>query len=626
MRPGPLSVLLLRLGLVAMAYTLLRLLFVAHNVGLFADVPLTAYLGGVRFDLFAIAWLHLPWVVLVLVAPRAGRGMGRLRFGLFLLANALGLFFNTIDVGYYAFTLKRSTSDLLHIIRGGGDLLNLGPAFLRDYWYLALAYLASLALVAWGYRAIGRLDKGFPQPLAWRIGWRVLAVALLVLAARGGVQLIPLQPLDAARHGGPAYLPVVLNTPYTMLMSFGKPRLVERDYMPKEEANALWPVRHHYHEPYEVAFSPPPWNVVVVILESFSAVYSGKLAGGEGHMPFLDSLMDHGINFTRAYANGRRSIDGIPAILASMPQLMDEAFITSPYASLPFTSLASVLAAEGYATSFYHGGRNGTMGFDGFARSAGFRRYAGMDEYPDGQSDYDGNWGIRDRPFLQFWARELAKEPQPFLSAVLTLSSHHPYHLPKEDAERFAGGTQAIHPTLRYADDALRRFFATARAMPWYANTLFVITADHTADLERTGQHTDKAIDHWVPLLCFAPGRIGAETTDRTTQHIDILPTVLDLLGHTKPFFSFGHTALRPDHPDAAVMAANGLYFLVGDSLQVVYDGERALPSRPLTDPPVDGDRRTGMETRMLRRLQAVIQQFNHHLLRGELVVKPEAE
>ncbi len=627
MRAGPLSVLLLRLGLVAAVYTLLRLLFVWHNSALFPDVPLAAYLGGIRFDLFAIAWLYLPWVLLVMVSPRPGRVVGHVQLAVYLLASALGLLLNTIDAGYYAFTLRRSTSDLFNIIAAGGDMLNLAPTFVRDYWYLALAFLLALALVAWGYRRIGCLDKGDPISIPWRIGWRMIAIVLLVFASRGGTQLIPLQPLDAARYGGAATLPVVLNTPYTMLMSLGKPQLQERKYMSQEVADRLWPVVHELqleHKPDEFVISTRRPNVAVIILESFSATYSGTLSGGESYMPFLDSLMGHSLNFTRAFANGRRSIDGIPAILASMPELMDEAFLTSRYASIPFTSLANVLDAEGYRTSFYHGGRNGTMGFDGFARSAGFERYVGMNEYPGDKADYDGNWGIRDRPFLQFWAQELAKEEEPFLSTVFTLSSHHPYRLPKEEAERFVGGTQDIHPTLRYTDDALRQFFATVRSMPWFHNTLFVITADHTADLERTGVHGDLPIDYWVPLLYFAPGVPGTQR-DAVTQHIDIVPSIMDIIGHREPLFSFGSSALRSDPPGVTIWSANGIYSITNSQMQLQFDGERVVDQHMIVDT-LDHVARDAMAKDLEQRLKAAIQQFNHHIMRGTLVAQPASE
>jgi phosphoglycerol transferase MdoB-like AlkP superfamily enzyme len=633
MRAGPLSVLLLRLGLVAAVYALIRLLFVWHNAALFPDVPGSAYLGGIRFDLFAIAWINLPWVLLVLAVPRPGRSMARVQTTVFVLLNGLFVVANVGDIGYYGFTLKRSTADLLNIMTSGGDLVGLLPAFLRDFWYLFLLLIGLFVLLAWSYRAIGRLDAGHSIAVPWRIGWRVVALALLVLASRGGIQLIPLQPLDAARYGGPTVLPVVLNTPYTLLMSFGKPALTKRTYLTQEVADRWWPVMHHFTytrtpSHTEHVSGPPPSpdrpNVVVIILESFSALYSGTLSGGESHMPFLDSLMAHGQNYTQAYANGRRSIDAVPAILASIPHLMEETFTSSPYASLPITSLAKVLGLEGYSTSFYHGGRNGTMGFDGFARAAGFSRYVGMNEYPDAKADFDGHWGIRDRPFLQFWAQELAREQEPFLSTIFTLSSHHPYNLPAEEAERFSGGTQAIHPTLRYTDDALRRFFATARNMPWYDNTLFVITADHTADLERTGIHGDLPIDYWVPLLYLAPW-LPADTLPNVTQHIDILPSILLNIGYEKPFFSFGQVPVGNGAMHGAIWYANGLYTITSDRMQLQFDGEQVVGTKLLAEF-APGEEREAHERDLLQLLQAAIQQYTHQMTAGTLVIQGTAE
>src|SRR5690606_8683185 len=97
-------------------------------------------------------------------------------------------------------------------------------------------------------------------------------------------------------------------------------------------------------------------------------------------------------------------------------------------------------------------------------------------------------------------------------------------------------GSQKIHATLRYTDDALRDFFATARKMDWFANTIFVITSDHTADIERTGQNYSTAIDYWIPLIYYSPEWIAPEEMHRVTQQIDILPTLMQLIAYERPF------------------------------------------------------------------------------------------
>ncbi len=624
-RFAPLFRVVATLGTVALVFSAQRLLFFLLNQGSFTDPPFMAFLGGLRFDASAIAWLFIPWTVSMLVMPATKGWLHIVQLALFHLSTVICFFLNCTDLEYYKFTLKRSTADLFGIAGGGEDLPHLAPVFAKDYWYVVLIFLASLAAAHMGYRwAARRWAEAAAKP--WWL-WRVCLVALTALCSRGGVQYMPLAVLDASAYAPPAYMPLVLNSPFTVMTSIGKPMITERDFMPQSEADRVWPVRHQYGQTRLVGAGPSGApNVVVIILESFSATYSGLLnTGRPGYMPFLDSLMANGLYYTQAHANGRRSIDGLPAIVASMPKMMEEAFITSPYADAPFTSLPNLLAAKGYSTSFYHGGHNGTMGFNAFARSAGYQRYSGRDEYTHAEDD-DGVWGIRDRPYLQFYAHELEKEKQPFFSTVFTLSSHHPYELAPADAERFKGGTLTIHPTLKYSDHALREFFATARNMPWFKNTLFVITADHTADLERNGEQSGSAFDFWIPLVYYMPGIIPPMADARTTQQIDILPTVMDLIGYPEPFFAFGSSTLRLERPPAAVSEGSATWLIVTPRAQLRSDGERILwhdgigsSWRP--------DERTVPDAFDLTtahvQLQAAIQQFNAHLSQRDMVVKP---
>jgi len=628
-RMRPLLVLLSRFGALMLIYSALRLAFVLLNRGSFPDVPLSAYIGGLRFDASALAWLNLPWLLLCLISSAERGWFSTSKRVVFHAVNAFGFFFACADIEYYKFTLKRSTADLFGIMAGGGDVANLATVFARDYWHIVLLFVVCVALAEAGYRFGVRLMSDERQHWTKHVAWRVVVIGLLVLATRGGMQLIPIGPMNAADHAAPRFTPVVLNTPFTMLTSFGKPVVTEQRYMTDEEADELWPVVHvpsigrHGAQLLDSTSLQKP-NVVVVVLESFSAAYSAKLSGGPDCMPFLDSLMGQGLSFSRAYANGRRSIDGIPAITASMPEWMDEAFITSPYVQAPFTSLGGVLADAGYSTSFYHGGRNGTMGFDTYASAAGYQRYVGMNEYPDAK-DYDGSWGIWDRPFLQFFAKELGQHREPFHSVVFTLSSHHPYELPKGEEGRFSRITAGhsahrIEATLRYTDDALRDFFRTAQQQPWFRNTLFVITADHTADLERNGQQYSEAVDYWVPLVFYWPAAIAPRDEVGIAQHIDILPTVLDLVGQTEPFVSFGSSVAHGEGRGMAVVRSMGYWFgITGDGV-FCFNGEHLVPTAVKEHLPIDAE---GPE---LRKLKAAIQQFTGRMARNQLTMKGEAK
>jgi phosphoglycerol transferase MdoB-like AlkP superfamily enzyme len=175
--------------------------------------------------------------------------------------------------------------------------------------------------------------------------------------------------------------------------------------------------------------------------------------------------------FPNSFANGKRSIEGIPAIIAGIPSLLSDPFITSAYSGNNVTSFASLLKKKGYHTVFYHGGTNGTMGFDNFSRLAGFDHYFGRTEY-NNDKDFDGTWGIYDEPFLQRTISELNKVNSPFAATIFTLSSHHPYKIPEKYIGKFPEGTLPIHAAVRYADFALEKFFNAASSAPWFKDYL----------------------------------------------------------------------------------------------------------------------------------------------------------
>jgi phosphoglycerol transferase MdoB-like AlkP superfamily enzyme len=310
-----------------------------------------------------------------------------------------------------------------------------------------------------------------------------------------------------------------------------------------------------------------------------------------------------------------------------MPSWMDRPYSGSNYATNTIESLAGLLGESGYHTSFFHGGNNGTMGFDNFARLAGVTNYYGRNEY-NNEKDYDGHWGIWDEPFLQFFARQLQVFPQPFFSSVFTLSSHHPYNVPMKYYDRFREGTIPILKSIQYADFALGEFFKTARYMPWYQNTLFVFTADHAAQsVERI--YSSSTGRYAIPIAFFCPSDTVLRGTDSTVaQQIDIMPTVLNYLGYPRPFFAFGESLLDPGGFHRAVTYVNGTYQLVEGDYVMLYDGKSVTTfynrkeqdeKRGVNSPAKlkDPEIRTiflNMETH----IQAVIQTYNGCLIRNQ--------
>ena len=276
-------------------------------------------------------------------------------------------------------------------------------------------------------------------------------------------------------------------------------------------------------------------------MESYSKEFIGFYNEGVGHTPFLDSLMQYSIVFENAYANGLKSIEALPAITASIPALMKNPFITSNQAQNKFTSIASILNDEGYTSSFYHGGMRGTMGFYSFSKKADFNHYFGMEEFNNNEF-FDGSWGIYDKDFMNFFGENLNNTKEPFFSTFFSLSSHPPYILPKSYMKKnnLKKNKISMKETISYTDHAMKHFFNISKDQEWFKNTIFIITADHTAGETFKEEYKNKTGRYAIPLIIFHGDSSRYERNKNIVQQIDIMPTILEIVNYNKPFFSFG--------------------------------------------------------------------------------------
>ncbi|MGE3680647.1 MAG: LTA synthase family protein [Bdellovibrionales bacterium] len=516
------------------AYSICRLLFLCWNWGVYAAIPtgewLQAFFYGLRFDASAILYTNAILFLLWMLPARVWRWrwLRITDLALFTIINLVFLGLNFIDAEFVKFIGKRTSYDLLFI---SADVERQSLSILWTYWYFCVGLLGLMGVVLW---MLPRFPSPSPSRESWWAGalWRFVALVLIVTGMRGGYQFKPLHPMHAYFSTRHELGLLTLNTPFNLLKS--RPRMdVERTRYFADDREPI----SRLHE--LTALSRPPlgvakdFNVVVIIVESLASEYTGVANGGDGYTPFLDSLAQESFYFKYNFANARRSIEGLPAVLCGLPAMMGEPIITSDFSNNRFDCLPRVLSRRGYKSHFLHGAHNGSMHFDTFSKIAGFENFVGLDEYPKtNPADLDEYWGVLDEPMLQYAAGILDRARSPTLLSVFTLSSHHPYYIPPQHRGRFPKGTLEIHESIGYADYALRKFFETARTRPWFNKTIFVITGDHTQKTERP--EYSSLIGGWrVPLLIYAPGvqRRLEVSPERITQHIDIMPSVLDLLG-----------------------------------------------------------------------------------------------
>jgi phosphoglycerol transferase MdoB-like AlkP superfamily enzyme len=607
--------------LVYLVYQIARCEYYFENAS-YLSYTSDVFRGGLLFDTSAIIYTNAPYILLMLL-PFRQNGYQQFCKWLYLIINGIALAMNLADSVYFQYTMRRTTTTVFSEFSNEGNLGSIiGTEFIR-HWYLVLLFVGIMWLL---WRLYAMPKKQHPLNMASLI----LVVPLCIAGIRGGftTAVRPITISNANQYAQrPTDAALVLNTPFSMIRTIGKNVFVVPHYFESEaEMEAIYTPVHH-------SLSPPPSpltskNVVVLIVESFGREYIGALnkdlEGGryKGYTPFTDSLISKSITFRYSFCNGRKSIDGMPSILSSIPMFVEPFFLT-PASMNDYTGLAGILATEGYETAFFHGAQNGSMGFQAFAQKTGFQKYFGRTEYEaaHGTADFDGTWAIWDEPFMQYYAEEMSKMKQPFMTALFTASSHHPFVIPEKYTKDFPEGSLPIHKCIRYTDMAIGKFFETVQKQPWFENTIFVMTSDHTNQSDHAEYQTDLG-GFCSPIIIYDPSASGG-IQDKIAQQIDILPTVLGLLGYHKNYLGFGIDVLNTPAEDTwAVNYLNGIYQYVKYGYVLQFDGTNTKAVYSLEDRLMRNNLKGKIEvqSQMERELKAIIQQYMERMSQNRLM------
>ena len=598
-------------------YMIARLVYYIENHSYFS-AHWDIIRGGLLFDTSAIVYTNALWLVLMLLPWR----MDKLCKWLYIVVNGLALAINLADAVYFQYTMRRTTTTVFSEFSNEGNLGSIIGTEFISHWYLVLIFIAIMYLV-WRFYATPR---GHHKACTAAL---LVAAPLCIAGMRGGFTTA-VRPITVSNANQYAHRPtdaaLVLNTPFSLIRTIGKSVFVVPNYYESEvELEAIYTPLHNSAKHINATKK----NVVILIVESFGREYIGALnhdlEGGKykGYTPCVDSLIAHSTTFRYSYCNGRKSIDGMPSILSSIPMFVEPFFLT-PASMNDYTGLAGILTDEGYQTAFFHGAQNGSMGFQAFAQKTGFQRYYGRTEYETarGTADFDGTWAIWDEPFLQYYADEMSHMKQPFMTALFTASSHHPFAIPEKYKQQFPEKHLPIQKCIRYTDMAIGRFFETASKQPWFKNTIFVLTSDHTNQSDHAEYQSDLG-GFCSPIIIYDPSQPEGRIEEKVAQQIDILPTVLSMLGYQKPYLGFGIDVLNTPASDTwAVNYLNGIYQYVRYGYVLQFDGTKTKAVYSLSDRlmQLDLKGRVAQQPQMERELKAIIQQYMMRMTQNRLL------
>jgi phosphoglycerol transferase MdoB-like AlkP superfamily enzyme len=312
-----------------------------------------------------------------------------------------------------------------------------------------------------------------------------------------------------------------------------------------------------------------PLNLVIILEESLGAEFVGAL-GGEDVTPELDALASEGIWFENLYATGTRSVRGIEAVITGFTPTPARSVVKLPKSQTGFFTLADLLRRRGYDTSFMYGGEAHFDNMRQFFVGNGFSRIIEQKDFVD--PVFMGSWGASDEDLFNRAHKEFSQAGErPFFSLVFTSSNHTPFEFPDGRIELHEQPRATVNNAVKYADFALGDFFRKARKSNYWGDTLFLVVADHNSRVRGA---------NLVPLEYFhIPGLIlGGTVAPRhyagIASQIDLLPTLLGLMGNVTEHPATGRDLFRPDIeniPGRAIMQYNSTQaYLQGDRVVIM--------------------------------------------------------
>ena len=285
-----------------------------------------------------------------------------------------------------------------------------------------------------------------------------------------------------------------------------------------------------------------PLNLVIVLEESLGSEFVGRL-GGKNLTPNLDGLADEGIWFERLYATGTRSVRGIEAIVSSFPPTAKRSVVKLTETQKDFFTIANVLEKHNYLTSFIYGGSAHFDNMRRFFLNNGFQTVIDQKDFENPQ--FTSTWGVSDEDlFLMAHEYFEAQGDQPFFSLVFTSSNHKPFEIPAGKVDFRTGPEGPREMAVAYADYALGKFLAMARASNYWDNTVFLVVSDHNSRVK--GAHLIPIERFHIPGVILGSG-IKARLVPDITSQIDLLPTLLSLLGVDSRHPAIGRDLTLPE-------------------------------------------------------------------------------
>ena len=328
-------------------------------------------------------------------------------------------------------------------------------------------------------------------------------------------------------------------------------------------------------------------NVVLITIESYSADFMEAYGSDKKITPFLDSLAKQSLLFTNFYASGNRTVRGLEAVTLCLPPTAGESVVKRKDNKDKFTT-GSIFKEKGYNVKYLYGGDSFFDNMEDFFSGNGYEIVDKKNFEPE-EITFSNVWGVCDEDMYNKAIKVMnaeAKENKPFFNHIMTVSNHRPFTYPNNKID-IPGDAKSRDGGVKYTDFAMKNFFDKAKKQPWFANTVFVILADHCAS---SAGKTELPLDKYrIPAMIYSPGFIQPQQYNKLMSQIDIMPTVFGILNFNYQSKFYGQDVLKPDYKPRALIATYQDLGLIKDDVLTIISPKKTYKQYQLTLLPKPG-------------------------------------
>ncbi len=535
---------------------------------------LMAYLHGLRFDAaIIILYIGFPLIFIMLPFQWAKTRVWQLIWAWFIFFALLFFVFSlTADTIYFEIVHRHTGPEVFFILSDVPLMLDIA---ISEHLGALIGFgIFCLLIAIFWQKSFSKSIASYNDKLKHGTFVFVLFLSLIIVG-RGGLQLKPVRLSDAFTGANPAAAYLTINGTFAITQALRSKKPESVKFMPDEEAikitqdfikadNEVF-VDKNYPFMRKVTHNEPSTspNIVFLLIESLDAVHFDRMRELNGLKPFgatpnLDELSKQGILFTNFYATGQRSVDGIAAIIASIPTLPSFSYLGQGLEQNKLSFLGSIAKSQGYQTIFTRSASRGSYHVDSISAQAGFDEYYGAEDIPPAHEEQErhSDWGVWDHDTFQFTLDKFDKIKKPFLGYLFTSSMHTPWRIPTDKWKLLNGDdnrTKFLN-TVYYTDWAIGQFMEQIKKKPYYENTIFIITGDHVSHF---GMDPTNLASHFhIPLVIFGPG-IQPQTLPQVGNQMDLLPTLIDLAKWETTHSSIGKSLFN-QHDNHFSFSVNG--------------------------------------------------------------------